>query len=618
VSPPRIDPRSIAPGRRLELISGDARAVLRAADLAELVVEIEQAVAVDTPTLPAVVVAGETKRGKSSLVNGLLNRKGLSPVDADIATSCFISFVSGPADAAVIIRSDEPTRVDVSLPELRDWVTVVGNPGNEKGVRAAYVQAATRSINGYALVDTPGVGGLEAGHAALTMQALARADAMIFVVDAGAPITVPEIEFLEQAAERIDTVLIVLTKVDIYPGYERILEDNRALLARSAPRFAECPWVPVSSRVAERGLGLDPEVAAQIRTESGLSVLEQLVIEHVVRRARVLRLTNGARALGSTLEVAEALVAERLSALSGSPEMLAALEGEQRHLADINRDGAQWRRELEDGIRLISLDRNEELRLGLGELRTTYIQRVDGAKKADLEALPDELLADVAALADQLAQVTAERVLARAIAIFGELDNASPLSRAIGALGDSSGDFGSVALPGRRTMSLGDHLTAIGSLSTGRSIETIIGGAVGGFAFLGPIGGIGVGLVFWALRTWGLSSQSKKSDLRTWIGQELADAQSQISAMFSRGSIQLQSTLSDAVANHVTQRQEQIAASLAARKRALTESQQERSAERAGLDQTLNAIAKLRNRVSRLLADLGSTRVAQERLISAG
>ena len=41
------------------------------------------------------VVVGETKRGKSSLVNALLRQPALSPVDLAVATSAFIEFRYG-------------------------------------------------------------------------------------------------------------------------------------------------------------------------------------------------------------------------------------------------------------------------------------------------------------------------------------------------------------------------------------------------------------------------------------------------------------------------------------------------------------------------------------------
>src|SRR5690606_11247841 len=43
-------------------------------------------------TKPSVVVVGETKRGKSSLINALLASPGLSPVDADVATATYLVF----------------------------------------------------------------------------------------------------------------------------------------------------------------------------------------------------------------------------------------------------------------------------------------------------------------------------------------------------------------------------------------------------------------------------------------------------------------------------------------------------------------------------------------------
>ena len=60
------------------------------------------------PEVSSVVIVGETNRGKSSLVNALLSAPGLSPVDADVATSTYLVFQHGPSWAA---RGDARTRV---------------------------------------------------------------------------------------------------------------------------------------------------------------------------------------------------------------------------------------------------------------------------------------------------------------------------------------------------------------------------------------------------------------------------------------------------------------------------------------------------------------------------
>jgi len=48
------------------------------------------------PARPTIVVVGETKRGKSSLINALVNVPGLSPVDPQVATSTYITIQHGP------------------------------------------------------------------------------------------------------------------------------------------------------------------------------------------------------------------------------------------------------------------------------------------------------------------------------------------------------------------------------------------------------------------------------------------------------------------------------------------------------------------------------------------
>ena len=104
------------------------------------------------------------------------------------------------------------------------------------------------------LLDTPGVGGLDPAHATVALDAVERATALLFVADASAPLSQPELDFLVAASERVDAVVFALTKVDAYPGWRRIADDNRALLRAHAPRFADAPWFPVSARLAELAL----------------------------------------------------------------------------------------------------------------------------------------------------------------------------------------------------------------------------------------------------------------------------------------------------------------------------------------------------------------------------
>src|SRR5581483_9467828 len=60
-------------------------------------------------TRPRIVVVGETKRGKSSLVNMLIGVPNLSPVDAAVATASYLEFTHSPTHGA---RAYVPGRED--------------------------------------------------------------------------------------------------------------------------------------------------------------------------------------------------------------------------------------------------------------------------------------------------------------------------------------------------------------------------------------------------------------------------------------------------------------------------------------------------------------------------
>ena len=105
------------------------------------------------------------------------------------------------------------------------------------------------------IVDTPGMGGLGAGHAAATMSFLPFADGLLFASDASAELSAPEVEFLRRATELCPTVLFVQTKIDLYPSWERIFELNRGHLARLG---VDVPMVAVSSHLRHAALARIP------------------------------------------------------------------------------------------------------------------------------------------------------------------------------------------------------------------------------------------------------------------------------------------------------------------------------------------------------------------------
>ena len=246
---------------------------------------------------PVVVVAGEDKRGKSSLIDALLERPGVSPVGLEVVTSAPISFYFSETDRADVYwyGSDEPTAMAVD--KACQVATVDGAAAAERSVSGVRVGLPSPILEKMDLVDTPGVGGLESGHATLTLQSLAQADALVFVLEAGAQIRGPELAFLRKATARIESVVLVVTKVDAFRGWRTILDDNVAILTEQAPRFARCPVVPVSAALALRALKSgDPGDVAAMAEESGITLLASTLRTQVVDRRSVLAEANVARA----------------------------------------------------------------------------------------------------------------------------------------------------------------------------------------------------------------------------------------------------------------------------------------------------------------------------------
>src|SRR5262249_59938080 len=116
----------------------------------------------------------------------------------------------------------------VSQGALRDWGPVRGRlPDGLRPPRHIEVQHSAPLLRYLTLVDTPGVGGLDSLHAEIALDAVERATALLFVVDASAPFSKPELEFLIEASKRVNFVLFALTKTDAYPARRTTLPDHQ-------------------------------------------------------------------------------------------------------------------------------------------------------------------------------------------------------------------------------------------------------------------------------------------------------------------------------------------------------------------------------------------------------
>ena len=137
------------------------------------------------------VVMGEIKKGKSSLINALLGEPDLLPTASDIATSTVYKILYGPEPACTVFfeadpeKPDEPGRtLTIDRAQLPEYGTEDGNPNNAKCVDFIGLELPHPLLReGLVIIDTPGVGGLFRAHRDIAYRYVPLADAVFFVLD---------------------------------------------------------------------------------------------------------------------------------------------------------------------------------------------------------------------------------------------------------------------------------------------------------------------------------------------------------------------------------------------------------------------------------------------------
>ena len=141
-----------------------------------------------------IVVLGEFKRGKSTLVNALLGTK-LLPMDVlpETATINAIMYNEEPK-LTVVHRDGTAKNGEVSYDFLKQY------SAREEGSEAENVRYIKIGYpcellkNRIVMVDTPGVSDLNEQRSEVTYQFVPKANAVLFVLDANAPLKKTEKE----------------------------------------------------------------------------------------------------------------------------------------------------------------------------------------------------------------------------------------------------------------------------------------------------------------------------------------------------------------------------------------------------------------------------------------
>lgn len=166
-------------------------------------------------------VLGQFSRGKSSLLNALVGRDAL-PIGILPLTSTITVLRHGSAERLLIERSGWSLPEERPLADLPEFVSERGNPGNRRGVTAAYVELPAAILRrGLHLVDTPGVGSRIQANTATTYAFLPECDAALFVTSAEAPLHADELRFLREVRKHASKFFFAVAKADLLTDAQR-------------------------------------------------------------------------------------------------------------------------------------------------------------------------------------------------------------------------------------------------------------------------------------------------------------------------------------------------------------------------------------------------------------
>ncbi len=337
-----------------------------------------------------VACIGQFKRGKSTLLNALVG-ESILPVGVRPVTSAIAILRSGPRGA--VVRFDDGRTEPIDLSAVHRYVSEEANPENRLGVRAVEISTPSRLLQGgLCLVDTPGVGSILAGNAAVTRRFVPQIDAALLVVGADPPITADEVSLVEEVAAGAGHLLLVLNKAD------RASPGERA----ESLRFA----AEVLSRRLHRGVDRAFEVSATGRPVDGagtrgLPALEEALLDLArsggadllaasSRRAR----RRIAGALDAELLERRAALTRPLAASAARLEALGAWRSEvDRARADLGallaseeaRLSESWVARFQAALPALIGDAGGELRARLGAIHSPRLRHSDAALEVAID-----------------------------------------------------------------------------------------------------------------------------------------------------------------------------------------------------------------------------------------
>ncbi len=161
-----------------------------------------------------VVVLGQFKSGKSSLLNSII-KENVLPVGVIPVTS-IVTRIQYAEDKKAIVHFLDRTSKEINIGEAENFITESKNPKNIKNVEVVDIYLPQLyDFKNLRIVDTPGVGSYFKNNSETTLQWLPEIGLALVAISVERPLAEEDVTLLKSVARYAANTKIILTKADL-------------------------------------------------------------------------------------------------------------------------------------------------------------------------------------------------------------------------------------------------------------------------------------------------------------------------------------------------------------------------------------------------------------------
>lgn len=339
-----------------------------------------------------VVVCGEVKKGKSSLLNAIIGRN-LLPVNNEIATSQVFRITNSKEESFYLMFSDG-TRKQITKEGLYRYgsQTAADQNGDPifKDRTLSFIQVNTPVTflpEGVSLVDTPGLGALYATHEHITNNYISQANAVIFVLDPEHPITTQEKKFILKALQVTKQIIYVMTKIDNFTPEtwslqlkrnQKLLEDIYLPLNIPAPQI-----LPISSKSLMDAANEQDKFFSEISLKSSkFELMKNCLIHTIFTGVGKLRAQQAQNEMANMFNKYYAIINDmmKVCATDGQAQQLKINQRKQEQQKKLQEDWgeqSQQRQKILEEVQAISNSLNGRVAQIINQVKTEVLDVVN-------------------------------------------------------------------------------------------------------------------------------------------------------------------------------------------------------------------------------------------------